>query len=394
MEFFSGVPVVGVRRRRSSGRRVLHRLAAFAMVAVLSVVLVTPARAQFDWANPAAWAVVVEMTKVISTMVSVKRQVENVRNLARSEALGAFAPLVEGLGPVADSMGRVQGVVNDASQLRLRPGSAIDPADVPVLESIPFNQVLEHCDGTPTDDLCMPDPLDVYRVDAAGVAEMHEGVMLAAMPSYMPATYNAPAALARHREVREAKVEAARAAAQQQEVLTAELQAHVESLMGVVEEFYGCIEMPTGTVPPNPPRPYCVTNDGKGMGDPVEGGYLGTTGLADDLVSKLDTIERQPDGNASQTQLQVIQTRASMYRARAVAMAAQVRAYELEQESQARLLAEARQRREYELFNAALQCQQQMGSPYARFIPDPSTIEISDGNADVDVFAAGTCEGP
>ena len=79
---------------------------------------------------------------------------------------------------------------------------------------------------------------------------------------------------------------------------------------------------------------------------------------------------------------------------RAVAMASQVRAYEIEQESQARLLAEARQRRGYEIFNATVRCQSELDTPYARFIPEPSTLQISDENADVDVFAAGRCEAP
>ena len=240
----------------------------------------------------------------------------------------------------------------------------------------------------------MPVAEEVFDTGPAGVAAMHETVMTDALPSYLPDSFDAPAALAIHRENRETRTEAALQSAQQQEVFTAELQSHVESMMGLVEEFYGCVEMPATNPPPNPPKPYCVTNDGQGMGDDLDGGLTGTAGLADDLTAKLDTIQRQPDGNASQTQLQVIQTRASMYRARAVAMAAQVRAYEIEQESQARLLAEARQRRGYEIFNATVRCQSVLNTPYARFIPDPATLQISDDNADVDVFAAGRCEAP
>ena len=395
MGLLSGVPVVGVRRRRPSTRRVLHRVMAFTMVAVMSVVLVTPARAQFDWANPAAWAVVVEMTKVISTMVSVKRQVENVRNLARSEALGAFAPLVDGLRPVGESMARVQGVVNDAANLRLRPGYTIGEEDLEPLESIPFNQVIQACgDGSPA-HLCMPGAEEVFDYQSdAGIAALHQAVVRDSVPDFVPDSFDVDTVLARHRENRENRVEAEFKAAQQQEILTAELQSHVESMMGLVEEFYGCIEMPDGGGQPNPPRPYCVTNDGKGMGDELEDGNIGTVGLSDDLTAKLETIQRQPDGNASQTQLQVIQTRAAMYRARATGMAAQMRAYELEQQAQARLLAEARQRRGYELFNATLRCQADTGSPYARFIPSPDTLEITDANADVDIYAAGHCEVP
>ena len=393
MGFLSRVPVVGVRRRRRSHRRVMHRAMAAFMVVVLSFVLVTPARAQFDWANPASWAVVAEMTKVISTMVSIKRQVENVRNLARSEALGAFAPLVDGLRPVGESMERVRGVVNDASRLRVRPGFGIQPADLEPLESIPFNQVVEECDGTPG-ELCMPALDEVFDDTASGVAAMQQEAVINSAPSFLPTSFTGTRLqeiTQVHREETEARIQAARLAAEQQDVFTGELQAHVESMMGMVEEFFGCIEQDTA---PDPPRPYCVSNDGLGMGDALEGGYTGTAGLADDLQAKLDTIQRQPDGNASQTQLQVIQTRASMYRARAVAMAAQVRAFELEQESQARLLQEARQRRRYELFNANLRCQEQVGSPYARFTPRADTLQITDDNADVDVFAAGTCEAP
>ena len=397
MRFLSGVPVVGVRRRRASPRSVLHRVVAFAMVGVLSVVLVTPARAQFDWANPAAWAVVVEMAKVISTMVSIKRQVENVRNLARSEALGAFAPLVDGLRPVGESMARVQAVVSDAANLRLRPGFDIQVADLEPLESIPFNQVIVPCasgEPTLTTGLCMPVAEEIFVNGPSGVAAMHESVMTAAKPDYIPMSFDYEGALAIHRGNRETRMEATLQAAQQQEVFTAELQSHVENMMGLVEEFYGCVEMPATNPPPNPPKPYCVTNDGDGMGDDLDGGLSGTAGLADDLTAKLEVIQRQPDGNASQTQLQVIQTRAAMYRARAVAMASQVRAYEIEQESQARLLAEARQRRGYEIFNATVRCQSELNTPYARFIPEPSTLQISDENADVDVFAAGRCEAP
>ena len=393
MGFLSRVPVVGLRRRRRSHRRVMHRVLAASMVVILSFVLVTPARAQFDWANPASWAVVAEMGKVISTMVSIKRQVENVRNLARAEALGAFAPLVDGLRPAAESMGRVRQVVNDASRLRIRPGFGIQPADVEPLESIPFNQVIQECTGTPG-ELCMPEINQVFDTGSTGVAAMQETIVVSSVPSFVPSSFDVAAVAAVHREETENRIDAMKLAAEQQDVFTGELQAHVDSMMGMVEEFFGCIEMPASNPDPNPPRPYCVTNDGSGMGDSLDGGFTGTAGLADDLQAKLDTIQRQPDGNASQTQLQVIQTRAAMYRARATAMAAQIRAFELEQQSQARLLQEARQRRGYELFNASLRCQAQEDSPYARFTPDPDTLEISDDNADVDVFAAGTCTPP
>ena len=398
---------VGARRssrklRQSRFRRYL----AVVAIGVLSVALVTPARAQFDFANPAAWATVIQMTQAVGHMVAIKRQVENVRNLAATQAMGAFAPLVDGLGPVTESIRETQAVLSGDIPFHVPDTFPVDEDD-PGLEPIPatpFNAVLQVCpEGeVPGDedidegdllsdedvdfvDLCMPSIEVSYSSD---LSDRYEVVLTDAEISPVP-TYMADdsAYLELRRDARErlaaqfeARIEAQAAAAEREAEEVALMQADVETMMALAEEFYGCISVPAdGVLDPNADQRYCATNNGGGRGETV-GGTTGTSGLLDDLLTQLDTVARQPEGNASMSQLATLQTRASLYQARATAAVLQARAAVLEREAQDRLADEAAERRRYELYNAHLQCQAEHNTVYARFVPDMDTLAFDAAN--------------
>ena len=392
-------------RRRPSRRRGTQRVLAVLMVGVLSLALVTPARAQFDWANPASWATVAEMIKVVSTMVSIKRQVENVRNLARSEALGAFAPLVEGLKPVTDSLDEVRGIVTDIENLQIPATFPTPDGGLEPIPATPFNTPMQRCgpDGLvvidPNEDpdqdsgsvefnaLCMPSAEIVY---APTVADDYETIAMAAVPSYMSASFQPTAPAARAAELR-VSLDQRQRRAEHVERKTAHAQSVIDGMMAVVEEYYGCIAVPSsGMLDPNPSRRYCTTNAGQGRGDDVDG-VTGTAGLLDDLVAKLEVVGSQPEGNPSQNQLAVLQVRASLYGARARAMLGQVRALELEQQAEDRLLREAAQRRMYEIQNHDLACKADHGV-YSHFVVDVTSVPIDGTNPTGSV--RGTCSEP
>ena len=375
---------------------------------------------------------------VISKMVSVKRQIENVRNLARSEAMGAFAPLVEGLAPVTEAISLGKQAIREASSLRRTALASLPVASVDLtpLPSTPFNGVMKRCAapapdgggdpvpssslrtpavpaaaqasgassfssfraGSPGDypgfgfrpilrqadpnsqqqtpppnnnqnnqqstdppgesatvpealefhELCMPDPAVAYDTQAAAdLEEVAEDAIDAYFGEDADYDATAPAAMG---EALEASLEEFQMHAERSEDEIAQAQALIDGMMAVYEEFYGCLAVPDdGEMLDDPETPYCLSNLGKGMGDRKEGD--GTASLLDDILAKLDTIGRQPDGNASQTQLSTLQTQLQVYIARATAMRTQARAWELEMQNEKKLMAEAQQRRIYEAFN-------------------------------------------
>ena len=245
-------------------------------------------------------------------------------------------------------------------------------------------------------DFCLPDPDVVYSVDRVG--GIRERLEADFSPEYMDGPdgpYDASPHVDRI-EARVLRVLASRREASDREVAKiAQMQADVESMMAVVEEFYGCVAIPDGgDLDRDPEAPYCTTNEGKGVGDTLPSGELGTVGLLDDLSVKLETIARQPDGNASMNQLGVLQTRTGMYVARAQAVLAQGRASELEREAQERLRAEASERRMYEVYNLTLECQSENDSPFYRFVPDVdrAALNVDDGGAPLTI-ADGQCVG-
>ena len=117
MSLRSSTEVGGRLQIRSARAQRFRRRAAVLCVFALCAVGAVPAAAQFGFLNPAAWATVIKMKAVVGQMVSVKRQVENVRNMARSAALGAFAPMVEGLKPVTDAVNRTRDAIRTPMHL-------------------------------------------------------------------------------------------------------------------------------------------------------------------------------------------------------------------------------------------------------------------------------------
>ena len=410
---------VGARRRfRRSRARWVRRFVAVAVVAVLAVTSARPAYAVFDWANPAAWAVVVQMGIVISKMVGIKRQVENVRNIAKSHALGAFAPLVDGLKPLTEKMREAREHVRTAQNLAgraMRPSFPVLHTSLTPIPTVPFNGPLIPCTAAtagfvspppfvgppdpnapptpassamvensvpiPAAQLCMPAADDVFEADDRLLE--YENVIVDAVPEYMPADFTprVRAAAVFRREQMEHVLEQRKAEAIAFEDRMAKAQAAVETMVLVTEEVFGCVETPD--TPPLTPDltqelPFCLGNGGKGLGDRADG--TGTQGIVEDLQAKLDTIQRQPNGDASLEQLAAIQTQTQIGLARLEAARANARAFAIEEENIQHINIEARQRRSHELFRLSMACQVSHG-PYSQFVPKLGALALNPDSA-------------
>lgn len=375
---------------RSKG--VWRVVAVTALVAALVVGRVQPAGAFLSALDPAGWAVVAQMAAVISQAVAIKRQVENVRNQSRAEYFGKLAPLTGKLSVVS---GWLRNARNRAGVSIYNPASSAGllPATLPE-----FNRPMDECvGGTPSLAPCMP-PITSAALPVATIgtlaANARASVVSSSSPNPIISSYTANDASLRQTVDRlEARgrdnIARTEAAAVRAENDRAVRRALIEEQMAIVEEWRGCQEAPPGAWNPPPAttddRLPCMTNDGLGRQD--QGG--GTQGAQEDLVAKLDALERYQDGDASKVQLDTMQTQLIVMLGRVQAARLEREAHEMEREEEERMVAEAERRRSLQVLAEDLRCQDQFG-PQSHFIEDgqQSTPPTGTCRRVVDVSAA------
>ena len=374
---------------RKGVRRVV---VAVVLAAVMVVGRAQPAGAFLSALDPAGWAVVAQMAAVISQAVAIKRQVENVRNQARAEFFGKLAPLTGKLSVVS---GWLRNARNRAGVTIYNPvsSSALLPTTLPV-----FNRPMDECIGgvTPLAP-CMP-PITSAALPVATIgalaANARASVVSSSSPNPIISSYTANDASLRQTVDRlEARgrdnIIRRQAAAERAENRRAVRRALIEEQMSIVEDWRGCQEAPPGAWNPPPAttddRLPCMTNNGLGRED--AGG--GTQGAQEDLVAKIDALERYQDGDVSKVQLDTMQTQLIVMLGRFQAARLEREAQQMEDEQEERMVAEAERRRSLQVLDADLRCQEQFG-PQSHFIEDgqQSTPPTGTCRQVVDVSAA------
>ncbi len=385
-------------------RNGVRRLAvALALAGVMVVGKATPAGAFLSALDPAGWAVVAQMAAIVSQAIAIKRQVENVRNQARAEFFGKLAPLTGKLRPVA----------NTIRNARSKAGvSVYNPASYAVLlpaDSLPeFNRPMDECvpGAVAGADPCMP-PITAAALPTSVVAgvgrqarrAMRSGNSASAVArAYSGSDAALVAAVNNVQRGVRASIVRQEAAARRDEAKRAVSRALIEEQMAIVEDWRGCQEAPVGAWSPPAPsvddRLPCMTNDGLGRND--TGG--GTQGAQSDLVAKLDALEAYQDGDVSKVQLDTMQTQMTVMLGRLQAARIEREAVALEEEQEARMVAEAARRRNAQLAERDLNCKAQFGV-YSYFIerkpaqtpPRGRCLRVRDVSAAAMAGAASSC---
>ena len=386
--------------RRNGVRRVV---VALVLAAVMVVGRAQPAGAFLSALDPAGWAVVAQMAAIISQAIAIKRQVENVRNQARAEFFGKLAPLT----------GKLTVVSGWLRNARSKAGvSVYNPASYAVLlpaDSLPeFNRSMEECipGAAAGADPCMP-PIAAATLPVSVVTDLggraRRAVRSSTGVSPITRAYSAndrvlvQAVRNLERRVVES-IERQEAAAHRGEAKRAVARALIEEQMAIVEDWRGCQEAPAGAWSPPAPsvddRLPCMTNDGLGRNDP--GG--GTQGAQSDLVAKLDALDAYQDGDVSKVQLDTMQTQLIVMLGRLQAARTEREAVALEEEQEARMVAEAARRRNVELAGADYNCKTRFGV-HSYFIERfPSTtpprgrcLQVRDVRAAAMAAASSSC---
>ena len=355
-------------------RRVRFVLVPVLLVGLL-VVPVVPARAFLSSLDPAGWAVVAQMAAVVSQGIAIKRQVENVRNQARAHFFGKIAPLTGKLGRVRDLMrgNRYTGTVVLVPQWGI---DRLDPLDVPI-----FNQTFPPCSIAVPGEPCLADEATVDPALLTAASQPLLDGLATTRPRSLLAVYSASLPVQRESAARLQALIDQRLLEQQAAVdftteRRNERRAILDSAMQAVEDWRGCQPAPYAPTIGDAldtavdDRFPCVTNEGLGRGDGT-GGDEGTRGIAEDLVSKITALEALQEGDASQVQIDTIQTQVLVQLARLSAARTAVDARTIEQRERARLEREAARRRRIALYERHLDCVEANG-PYSTFVPDPA----------------------
>ena len=358
VESTSGGVLMSVRRRRHSA------LAVFALVVVMVGARAVPAGAFLSALDPAGWAVVAQMAAVISQAVAIKRQVENVRNQARSSFFGKLAPLT---GKLMTIRRQIIDVRSKASLDVIIPDTSVGmlPEDLPA-----FNKPPEDCVGNTFVDNCLLPERSLDTAQFRTVTESFRaslgnpyGIAVPMGPATQAAYNDSYDQLNRYVEQLHTYMEAELDAA---ETERARDRALVETIMSTVEDWSGCQTAPDagGTLDTAvDDRVPCTTNGGLGQADSGgSSGVAGTDGLQQELAVQLEALEEYQDGDASQTQIDSLQTKMLIQLARLEAVRAQLQARGLERNQERAALGEAARRRDVALLGQYLLCRASEGS--------------------------------
>ena len=334
------------------------------------------------------------MAALISQAVAIKRQVENVRSQARSSFFGKLAPLT---GKLMTIRRQIIDVRSKASLDVIIPNTSVGmlPADLPA-----FNKPPEDCVGNTFVDNCLLPERSIDTGQFELVTDSFRaslgnpyGVPVPMGPLTEAAYNDSYDQLNRYVEQLHTYMEAELDAA---ETERARDRALVETLMSTVEDWTGCQTAPVagGTLDTAvDDRVPCSTNEGRGQEDPGGAtGVGGTDGLQQVLAVQLESLEEYQDGDASQTQIDSLQTQMLIQLARLEAARAQLQARALERKQERAALGEAARRRDVALLAQQLECTATEG-PTSYWIPtdtngDPTagackvTVDRSDASLD------------
>ena len=333
-----------------SGRPLLVRACA-----VLLVVAFVAAGAQSVRAvapDPFAPMAIAQLAAVLGQMQAIKGVVGNQRDAVRSAFFGKLGPLATKLRVLncflsAAHNNRTLGFAgcadNDADPL------VYERADgQPVLESVPFNKVLDPCSlGVPTGPMCYDAVPDAVAVESIGTS----------MASIMTAAYvTRPAHLiARHQRQAQVFTDIAVAVNENGEQFEDRMARHravVDGGMAIVEEWRGCQPLPEGaTLDASDSRLPCVTNEGNGRNSSG-----GTVGMMQELAAQMKLIEEAQQGDPTQNQIQAMTTQVAIMQTRIAAAGLELRAASVEDAQQSQLQGEADLRRSHELWLLRMDC--------------------------------------
>ena len=357
-------------------RRRRHSLVIVLLVVVLVGGRATPAGAFLSALDPAGWAVVAQMAAVISQAVAIKRQVENVRNTARSAFFGKLAPLT---GKLMTIRRQIVDARSKASLDVIIPDTSVEmlPDELP-----PFNQPLEDCvANTFTGDCLLPersiDPAN-FGVLTQAYRDRLNGPTIRTGPATRQLYNDNADELDRYvrqlHDYMEAELDAA-------EIERARDRALVESLMATVEDWTGCQTAPAagGTLDATvDDRVPCVSNGGLGAEDPGGAtGVSGTDGMMQDLAIQLEALETYQGGDASKNQTDTLQTKLLITLARLQAAHGEVAARESERAQETAAVQEAVRRRDIGLLKEELGCR--AAHPYSYWKPADINGDPADG---------------
>ena len=352
-----------------AGRPLLVRAFAVFLVMALVGAGVRSVRAQPSF-DPFAPLAVAQLAAVLGQMQAIKGAVGNQRDQMRSAFFGKLGPLASKLRVLncflsAAHNGRTLGFA----------GCADDDSDPlvyeradgqPVLETVPFNQVLEPCSlATPTGAMCYDTVPDVIEIESIGTS----------LASIMANAYQdrPPHVLDRHQRQAQVFTDIALGVNEDAEHFENRMARHravVDGGMAIVEEWRGCQPVPDGaTLDATDPRLPCVTNDGNGRSSSG-----GTVGMMQELAAQVKLIEEAQQGDATQNQIQTLTTQVAIMQARIAAAGLELRAVSAEDAQQAQLQAEADLRRVHELWLLRMECVDgragQPANPFNVFIPN------------------------
>ena len=334
------------------------RLSSVVLVAVLFTAAVVPA-AKGSFYDPAAWAVVAQMSALVGQMIAVKETVTQQRDQMRLQFMGKLSPLTSKLNVVncflsgitrGNPAAAIPGCVG--SEL---PGAPGDYHDATLNgDDIRFNDSEEICGPGVTGAICHDEAVPLIDLNT-GAAQLQSSLDLVYgnadwYPDGVPDHI-----VARHARQQAALADTAEVMVDREDRFDDRIRyrrAAVDGAMSVVEEWRGCQPLlPGALIDAADPRLPCVTNDGAGRDT-----ALGTTGMVDELGVMLRFVFEEQEGDASLEQLSTMDTQIRMMQARIQAAGLELDAVLTEQGQEDELQVQALARREQLLNVLRLEC--------------------------------------
>ena len=334
------------------------RLSSVVLVAVLFTAAVVPA-AKGSFYDPAAWAVVAQMSALVGQMIAVKETVTQQRDQMRLQFMGKLSPLTSKLNVVncflsgitrGNPAAAIPGCVG--SEL---PGAPGDYHDATLNgDDIRFNDSEEICGPGVTGAICHDEAVPLIDLNT-GAAQLQSSLDLVYgnadwYPDGVPDHI-----VARHARQQAALADTAEVMVDREDRFDDRIRyrrAAVDGAMSVVEEWRGCQPLlPGALIDTADPRLPCVTNDGAGRDT-----ALGTTGMVDELGVMLRFVFEEQEGDASLEQLSTMDTQIRMMQARIQAAGLELDAVLTEQGQEDELQVQALARREQLLNVLRLEC--------------------------------------